>query len=99
MGNPAPCIWCRFDGAFNDENPTVWSLIHALTFNLPDHITEHQWSALRAIPLWLREHLSCSLCRSNIKEHLIDIGIPASRSGAVWAEFFWSAHNFVNEQS
>eukprot|EP00935_MAST-01C_sp_MAST-1C-sp1_P001751 g1751.t1 len=98
-GDPPPCIWCEFDGAFNDENPTIWSVIHMLTFNLPETVSESQFAALRAIPLWLREHLSCSLCRSHVKEHLIDLGVPENRDGIAWAWYFWRAHNFVNEQS
>ena len=143
-GNAPPCVWCEWDGAFNDENPTgrpipcsifrfsfllithysfmflslcviplspfpslifgsprllVWSTMHALTFNLPDEISEAQYSVLRTIPAFLRQHLSCSLCRSHIKEHLIDLGVPTSRRGVDWAFYFWRAHNFVNEQS
>ena len=51
------------------------------------------------MPVFLRQHLSCSLCRSHIKEHLIDLGVPTSRRGIDWAYYFWRAHNFVNEQS
>ena len=54
-------------------------IIHALTFNLPETVSEGQYSALRALPLFLREHLSCSLCRSHVKEHLIELGVPTSR--------------------
>ena len=36
QGNPPPCVWCAFDGAYVDENPNIWYLIHALTFNLPE---------------------------------------------------------------
>jgi len=99
MGNAPPCVWCSYDGAYNDENPSVWSLIHALTFNLPEEVSEEQFQVLQSMPLWLREHLSCPLCRSHIKEHLIDLGVPATHSGVAWARFFWQAHNYVNEQS
>jgi len=98
-GNPPPCVWCQFDGAYNDENPSVWSLLHALTFNLPETVSEQQYQVLRSIPLWLREHLSCSLCRSHIKEHLIELGVPESHMGVDWAHYFWRTHNVVNEQS
>ena len=98
-GNAPPCVWCEWDGAYNDENPTIWSTLHALTFNLPDEISEAQYSVLRSVPVFLRQHLSCSLCRSHIKEHLIDLGVPTSRRGIDWAYYFWRAHNFVNEQS
>lgn len=98
-GNSPPCVWCQFDGAYNDENPSIWSLIHALTFNLPDTVTEEQHQVLQSIPLWLREHLSCPLCRSHVAEHLIGLGVPQSHSGIAWARFFWQAHNYVNEQS
>ena len=30
MGNAPPCVWCQFDGAYNDENPSVWRLCHAI---------------------------------------------------------------------
>lgn len=100
MGNSPPCVWCEFDNAYNDENPTVWKLIHSLTFNVPnDVLTEKQYQVLSSLPLWLREHLSCPLCRSHIKEHLIDLGVPRTRIAADWAKFFWRAHNYVNEQS
>lgn len=98
-GNPLPCIWCGFDGAYNDENPSVWSAIHALTFNLPDYVSELQLQVLQSLPLWLRQHLSCPLCRSHVAEHLIGLGIPSSTRGEAWARFFWRAHNYVNEQS
>lgn len=98
-GNAPPCVWCQYDGAYNDENPSIWSLIHALTFNLPNTVTEPQFQVLQSLPLWLRQHLSCALCRSHIKEHLIDLGIPNSRSGIEWGRYFWQAHNFINEQS
>ena len=71
----------------------------ALTFNLPDTVSEKQHQVLRSLPLWLREHLSCALCRSHIHEHLIELGIPDKRSGREWAGFYWKAHNYVNEQS
>jgi len=99
IGNAPPCIWCEFDSAYNDENPAIWSLVHALTFNLPEILTEKQFVLLSSLPMWLREHLSCPLCRSHIEEHLIDLGVPTSREGHDWARFFWQAHNFVNEQS
>ena len=99
QGNAPPCVWCTFDGAYNDENPSIWSTIHALTFNLPDTVSEKQHQVLRSLPLWLREHLSCALCRSHIHEHLIELGIPDKRSGREWAGFYWRAHNYVNEQS
>ena len=51
----------------------VWSTLHALTFNLPDEISEAQYSVLRSLPVFLRQHLSCSLCRSHIKQHLIEV--------------------------
>jgi hypothetical protein len=98
-GNSPPCVWCEFDGAYNDENPSIWSLIHALTFNLDGIISEYQLQVLSSIPLWLRQHLSCPLCRSHVKEHLIDLGVPRSRFAEDWARFFWIAHNYVNEQS
>ena len=98
-GNAPPCVWCSFDGAYNDENPSVWSLLHALTFNLPDVISAQQFHVLQSIPIWLRQHLSCPLCRSHIHEHLINLGIPQSHQGQDWARFFWRAHNYVNEQS
>eukprot|EP00966_Prymnesium_polylepis_P045855 1061316-Prymnesium_polylepis.1 len=98
-GNAPPCVWCEFDGAYNDENPSIWSLIHALTFNLPEVLSEMQLQVLQSLPLWLRQHLSCPLCRSHIREHLIGLGIPSSTRGEAWARFFWRAHNFVNEQS
>ena len=98
-GNPEPCVWCQFDGAYNDENPSIWSLIHATTFNLPNVITEPQYQVLQALPMWLRQHLSCPLCRSHIAQHLVGLGAPSSRFGKDWAFFFWRAHNYVNEQS
>lgn len=98
-GNAPPCIWCSFDGAYNDENPSIWSLIHALTFNLDAYVTELQFQVLQSLPMWLRQHLSCPLCRSHIHEHLINYGIPSTRNGQEWAHFFWRAHNYVNEQS
>jgi hypothetical protein len=98
-GNSPPCVWCQFDGAYNDENPSIWSIIHVFTFNLDEVITELQYQVLRSLPLWLRQHLSCDLCRSHIHEHLIDLGIPKSRRGVDWAHFFWQAHNYINEQS
>jgi hypothetical protein len=98
-GNAPPCVWCQYDGAYNDENPAVWSLLHALTFNLNDTITEPQFQVLQALPLWLKEHLSCALCRSHISEHLIGLGVPTDTRGVTWARYFWKAHNYVNEQS
>lgn len=98
-GNPPPCAWCAFDGAYNDENPSVWSVVHTLTFNLPDTLSPYQRQVLRSLPLWLRQHLSCPLCRSHIREHLIELGVPDSLAGVDWARFFWRAHNYVNEQS
>lgn len=98
-GNPPGCAWCAFDGAYNDENPSVWSVVHALTFNLPEAITPYQRQILRSIPLWLRQHLSCPLCRSHIREHLVELGVPDSLAGVDWAKFFWRAHNYINEQS
>jgi hypothetical protein len=98
-GNAPPCLWCQFDGAYNDENPSVWSLIHALTFNLDATVSEYQFQILQSLPMWLREHLSCPLCRSHIQEHLIELGVPTTHSSVHWAKFFWQAHNFVNEQS
>jgi len=99
IGNAPSCLWCDFDGAYNDENPSIWSLVHALTFNLPMVLSEYQYTLLSSLPMWLREHLSCPLCRSHIEEHLIGLGVPTSRSGEAWAHFFWRAHNYVNEQS
>ena len=98
-GNSPPCVWCQFDGAYNDENPSIWSLLHALTFNLDETITELQFQVLQSIPMWLRQHLSCDLCRSHIAEHLVGLGVPDSRRGVDWARFFWQAHNYINEQS
>ena len=97
--NPPPCIWTQYDWAYNDENPIIWSIIHTLTANLPKTISEKQKYVLRALPMFLRQYLSCDDCRSHIKEHLIDIGIPDSNDGFVWFRYFWRAHNFVNEQS
>ena len=37
---------------------SVWSLIHALTFNLPEVVSEMQLQVLQSLPLWLRQHLS-----------------------------------------
>lgn len=99
IGNAPPCVWCEFDNAYNDENPSIWSLVHALTFNLPTVLSEYQYTLMSSLPMWLREHLSCPLCRSHIEEHLIELGVPTSRSGTAWAHFFWRAHNYVNEQS
>lgn len=99
IGNAPPCVWCEFDNAYNDENPSIWSLIHALTFNLPSVVSEYQFVLLSSLPMWLREHLSCPLCRSHIEEHLIELGVPEARLGSTWAHFFWRAHNYVNEQS
>lgn len=99
VGNAPPCVWCQFDGAYNDENPSIWSLIHALTFNLDDTVSEYQFQILSSLPMWLREHLSCPLCRSHIEEHLVQLKKPSSRLSVEWAKFFWQAHNFVNEQS
>ena len=98
-GNAPPCVWCTFDGAYNDENPSIWSTIHALTFNLPDTVSEGQHQVLQSLPLFLRQHLSCALCRSHIHEHLIELGIPRTRDGREWAYFYQKAHNYVNEQS
>ena len=97
--NPAPCVYCSFDGAYNDENPSVWEVLHVLTFNLPRVVSDAQRDVLRAIAPFLREHLSCSLCRSHVNEHLIKPGTPTSYIGADWARHFWRAHNYVNEQS
>merc|ERR1711934_66755 len=88
-GNAPPCVWCQFDGAYNDENPSIWSLVHALTFNLPETVSEYQFQILQSLPLFLREHLSCPLCRAHITEHLIALAIPESRLSVDWARFFW----------
>ena len=90
---------CQNSGAFSDENPALWSLIHFLTFNLPERVTSAQYEVLRALPLWLREHLSCSMCRSHVQDHLISSGIPTSKDGTVWAWYYWRAHNIVSEAS
>lgn len=99
QGNAPSCVWCQNDGAFNDENPVIWNLLHFFTFNLPERVSDTQYDLLRALPLWLREHLSCSLCQSHIQEHLIADGIPTSHDGVVWAWYFWRAHNIVSEMS
>ena len=99
-GNPPPCVWCAFDGAYVDENPNIWYLIHALTFNLPETLAPDQVGVLSALPLFLRMHQSCDLCRSHLHEHLVELDIPGdSRRAEDWARFFWRAHNFVNEQT
>ena len=55
---------------------------------------------LSALPLFLRMHQSCDLCRSHLHEHLVELDIPGdSRRAEDWARFFWRAHNFVNEQT
>jgi len=46
-----------------DENPNIWYLIHALTFNLPETLAPDQVGVLSALPLFLRMHQSCDLCR------------------------------------
>ena len=100
QGNPPPCVWCAFDGAYVDENPNIWYLIHALTFNLPETLAPDQVGVLSALPLFLRMHQSCDLCRSHLHEHLVELDIPGdSRRAEDWARFFWRAHNFVNEQT
>ena len=93
-------MWCSYDGAYNDENPSLWSLLHALTFNLPERVSMVELQVLESIPLWLRQHLSCPLCRSHVEEHLVELGMPASdHGGEAWARYFHRAHNVVNEQS
>jgi len=96
--NAPPCIWGS-DYAYNDEGPSCWSLLHTLTANLPTIITDEQKEALRLIPMYLRQELSCGDCRSHIREHFIDIGIPNSNFGFEWFKYFWRAHNYVNEQT
>ena len=97
---PHSCVWCAFDGAYVDENPNIWYLIHALTFNLPETLAPDQVGVLSALPLFLRMHQSCDLCRSHLHEHLVELDIPGdSRRAEDWARFFWRAHNFVNEQT
>ena len=59
-----------------------------------------QVGVLSALPLFLRMHQSCDLCRSHLHEHLVELDIPGdSRRAEDWARFFWRAHNFVNEQT
>lgn len=77
----------------------MWNLIHFLTFNLPERISETQYDLLRVLPLWLREHLSSPRCQSHVQEHFIKDGIPTSKDGIVWAWYFWRAHNIVSEMS
>jgi hypothetical protein len=45
--------------------------------------------------MFLRQHLSCSICRSLVDEHLISLGIPTTRVATAWAQFWWRAHNYV----
>lgn len=97
--NAPPCLWKSSDTAYNDEGPSIWSLLHTITANLPETISQEQKEALRRIPMFLRMYLSCGDCRGHIKEHLIDIGIPDSSSRDDWFRYFWRAHNYVNEQT
>lgn len=97
--NAPPCLWKNFDTAYNDEGPSIWSLIHTITANLPERLSDKQVEALRTIPMYLRMYLSCGTCRGHIKEHLIDIGIPTSNRRDDWFRYFWRAHNFVSEQT
>lgn len=93
-----PCIWGS-DYAYNDEAPSIWSMLHTITANLPTVITDEQKEALRLIPMYLRQQFSCPDCRGNIKSHLIDIGIPDSYFGLDWFKYFHRAHNYVNESA
>jgi hypothetical protein len=97
--NPPRCLYKDVDYAYNDEAPSIWSLIHTITANLPDILTPEQVEALRMIPLYLRKYFSCPDCRGNIKEHIIDIGLPDSNYRHEWFKHFHRAHNIVNEQA
>ena len=45
-------------------------------FNLPETLSPDQVGVLSALPLFLRMHQSCDLCRSHLHEHLVELDIP-----------------------
>lgn len=93
-----PCLY-QNDFGYNDEGPSIWGILHTASANLPQIITEEQYSILRIIPSFLQQFQSCELCRSQIRNHLFRIKMPESRNQSDWFRYFWNCHNYISSQT
>jgi hypothetical protein len=76
----------------------IWSLIHFMTFNLEEKITEEQVTASQALSTYLSQQFWCTDCRA-LYTRIVDVvsGPPAVATGAAHADFWWLAHNLASE--
>jgi hypothetical protein len=86
-----------FDMSFRPQH--LWSLVHVLTFNLPDQLTFKQATASRALATWLSNNFVCTDCMG-----FFTIGIletygppPESLAGIDHAKWWWFGHNVASE--
>jgi hypothetical protein len=98
LTNAPPCLY-QLDYAYNDEGPSLWCLLHCITANIGPVLNEDQRTALRTIPMFLQQYLSCSTCRGNIKDHLFRIKMPESYFALDFYRFYWQCHNYVSSQT
>ena len=83
---------------FGSQPNQVWSLLHFMTFNLPEKITQDQVTASQAMSTYLSQGFWCTDCRS-LYTKIIDVvtGPPSVATGQAQADYWWLAHNIASE--
>ncbi len=87
-----------FDNSFRPQ--MLWSLVHYLTFNLPEAISFKQASASRALASWLSENFLCTDCRGFFTIGVLEAYGPPSvddLTGKHHMTWWWNAHNVASE--
>jgi hypothetical protein len=87
-------------GSMSMRPNLIWTLVHYVTFNLPDVMSPAQVEAARFLATWLAENFWCDDCRSFFQVGVIQeyLGLPPqTNDGLQHARWWWMAHNMASE--
>jgi hypothetical protein len=83
---------------FSQQPNWIWSILHFMTFNLPENISPRQVTASQAISTFLSQQFWCTDCRALYTELLETVkGPPYRQHGQDHAYWWHLAHNMAAE--
>ena len=83
---------------YSQQPNWIWSLLHFMTFNLPENISPRQVTASQATSTLLSQQFWCTDCRALYTELLETVkGPPYTQTGQAQAHWWYLAHNMAAE--